>query len=168
MGEFNVERLATDLAIEKYLAPQPRQGVVGKLYVLVLVAGVLLSVALTVLFVQVALRESRPTRGPGPDAGTQAASSSAGGTAGDAGIGAGGEAGSDTDPGLGGYRLKDFYLECALDLNRQRTGPGNFIACGQLGDVLLAGPGDPSGPQILQRLAVLQGGFQPFGATAAA
>ena len=79
----------------------------------------------------------------------------------------GGEAGSDTDPGIGGYRLKDFYLECALDANRQRTGPDDFIACGQPGDVRLADREGRSGAQVFQRLAVLQGGLQPFGAAAA-
>jgi hypothetical protein len=52
-SEFSVERLAVDLAVERYFAPQPRQGVVGTLYVVVLVAGVFLAVAMTVLFVRI-------------------------------------------------------------------------------------------------------------------
>ena len=138
MSEFSVERLATDLAIENYLARQPRQGAIGTLYVLVLVVGVLLAVELTVLFVQVALQETRLTRGLRLDARTHAASGNATGTAGEGSEGAGGEAGNDTNPGLGEYRLKDFYLECALDTSRQRTGPGELVGCGQLVDSLLA------------------------------
>jgi hypothetical protein len=137
MGEFSVERLATDLSIEKYLAPPPRQGVVGTLYVLVLVAGVVLAVALTVLFVQVALlQESSSTAGSRPHASTQAASGTA--TDGEGGTNVGGDSGSQDESGTGGYRLKDFYLECALATNRQRTGPGDLVACGQPADVMLA------------------------------
>ena len=54
-GEFSVERLAADLAVERYFAPQPRQGVVGTLYVVVLIAGVFLAVALTVLFARIVI-----------------------------------------------------------------------------------------------------------------
>ena len=54
-GEFSVERLAADVAVERYFAPQPRQGVVGTLYVVVLVAGVFLAVALTVLFARIVI-----------------------------------------------------------------------------------------------------------------
>lgn len=130
MGEFSVERLASDLAVEKYLAPQPRQGVVGTLYVLALVAGVLLAVALTVLFVQIALQESAPVPGSRADA-------AAGPVTGAAADGAEG-AGSDAEPGVGGYRLKDFYLECALDGSRRRPAAGDMVACGRIADVLLA------------------------------
>jgi hypothetical protein len=34
--------------------------------------------------------------------------------------------------------LKDFYLECAVATNRQRTEPGDLVACGQPADVMLA------------------------------
>jgi uncharacterized membrane protein len=54
-GEVGMERLAADLAVERYFAPQPGQGVVGTLYVVVLVAGVFLAVALTVLFARIVI-----------------------------------------------------------------------------------------------------------------
>lgn len=99
MGEFSVERLAADLAVERYLAPQPRQGVVATLYVMVLVAGVLLAVALTVLFVQIALQESAPV----PLSRADAASGPARAAAMDGAAGAGSDAGSDAEPGVRGY-----------------------------------------------------------------
>jgi hypothetical protein len=42
------------------------------------------------------------------------------------------------DPGIGEYRLKDFYLQCAPAASRQRFDTAAASACGQAADVLLA------------------------------
>ena len=162
MSEISFERRASELSVERYFAPQPRQGVVGALYVVVMVAGVLLAVALTVLFVRIAMHvpaslpADRVGLVPGGDrahaenqaapamptadglgqGGTGAAGATGAATDG-VGIGDGG-AGTGAGSGIGESRLKDFYLKCALEIGRHRRDVDSAQACGQLADVMLA------------------------------
>lgn len=187
MSEISVERLATELSVERYFAPQPRQGVVGALYVVVLVAGVLLAVALTVLFVRIAMHVPASLPGdrvgivPGEDRANAEAHAAPGMPTAD-GTGQGragapaatgaamdgggiGDRGAETGSGIGESRLKDFYLKCALKIGRHGMNADGAVACGQIADVMLAqrfgGDVEPtlaaSGAQVVQRLAAQQG-----------
>lgn len=119
MDDIRIGSPAGDLADDQYGRLPPPQGVLGTLYVMVLVAGTCLAVALTILFVQAAREEALilPKASAAVVPSVDAMPSPASGSE---------------------EQLKTYYLECARATSRRRMELDDAMACAEVADVLLA------------------------------